>query len=105
MWKPVWVQKEIDRSADRAANPISWRQLIALGAAVFLIFFLGKGDWWASGWMFVVMIFVGIHLRNRREALEYYKARGVDPYDKKQVKEDEERLHRELQEKGTIPPD
>jgi hypothetical protein len=60
---------------------------------------------WTAIIMFVVLLLLAIALANRHQDLEYFRERGIDPYDKQQVKEDEARLHRELQEKGIIPPD
>jgi hypothetical protein len=103
MSKPSWIQKQFDRYADQAARPVRGRHLIVLAAIGVLA--LEVDPWWSKIVILVVLLALETALRNRHENLEYFRKRGIDPYNKKQVKEDEARLHRELQEKRIIPPD
>jgi hypothetical protein len=104
MNKPLWLQKEIDKWAYAAAKPVRWWHLLAFTAGGLFAWSVGEGEWLGAVVWFLVLIFC-IHLRNRHEALTYYKERGVDPYDKERVKEHARKVHRELQDKGIIPPD
>jgi hypothetical protein len=77
-----------------------------IGLAAFgILLWTGNDSAWFAITMFVVLLWLAVALSRRHESLEYFRAHGVDPYNKKQVKEEDARLHRELQEKGIIPPD
>jgi hypothetical protein len=101
MWKRLGVQKQFDRYADQAAQPIRWRHMIWFGAFGNLVWF-DESPWFAIS-MFIALLWLVVALSRRRETLKHFRADGIDPYNKKQVEEYKARLHRELQEQGIIP--
>lgn len=104
MWIPLWVHKQFDRYADEAARPVRGRHLIGL-AGFGILLWTGNDSPSFAITIFVVLLWLAVALSRRHESLQYFRAHGIDPYNKHQVKEEDARLHRELQEKGIIPPD
>jgi hypothetical protein len=96
-------RQAFDTFADQAARPVRGRHLIGLAAAG--IFLARLDDLWVAIPVATALLWLAIALANRHETLEYFKKCGIDPYNKNQVKEHREKVHRELQEKGIIPPD
>ena len=100
----TFCRQSFDRYADQAARPVRWRHLMGFAAFGIFAWRLDEDPWLAIP-VAAALVWLAIALANRHEDLEHYRSRGIDPYNKKQVKEDEASLHRELQEKGIIPPD
>jgi hypothetical protein len=93
------MRRLLDRWAEQAAGSVTWRALI--GFSAFGLFIVGSAKVTTTGYDLVnnALVLLGVvvfllYLRNRHEALQYYRARGIDPCDRKAVKEDGERLRR-----------
>jgi hypothetical protein len=96
-------RQSFDRFADQAARPVRGRHLIGLAAFGIIAARLDEDPWVAIP-VAAALLWLAIALANRHETLEYFRKRGIDPYNKKQVQEHMEKVHRELREEGIIPP-